>query len=282
MSDEAQGVEHAEPVADATNEAPVNEIESIQDDAQAEAAQEVQETVEVDYQAEHEQLTQALKASQTKIDRQRAASSQHNEKIKQLNEQLSSLHKPEVPQAPQEDDFETFDDFNKATIDFAANQRFEELKTADLQAQKQREFDSNQKQQREAFQTVEAEYKVNNPDYSRARTELEDHIQLSPSSSDVQNAIYEAAQITGSVPAIIDYFGKDNGANLSDWDRIVSLSPAEAAIEVYKISLKAKVDVPQKAIKPKSRPLNPERGGSKATQAVKGMGAKDTLAWIKS
>jgi hypothetical protein len=218
---------------------------------------------------------------QKKIDRQRAASSQHNAKIQELNAKLAELNKVEAPTEPSIDDFETHDDYVNALADFRADQVVQERQSKMLAEQQQREVEARATEQKKVFDQQETVYRDANPDYDRSKTELADHLQNNPSSMQMQNVIYDAAELSGNVPALIDYFGKDNGANLPEWDRVASLPPLEAAYEVFKIA-NGLSDAPKPNTnkKPLPKPLKKTGGTSKSKATLNDMSETDFKKWL--
>tara|TARA_R110002020_G_C16300249_1_gene773075 strand:+ start:938 stop:1780 length:843 start_codon:yes stop_codon:yes gene_type:complete len=259
---EAQGVE-AE-----TNDAPVNENEAEQVAVETEAVVEneetVQEPVDLDYEAEYSKAKSANEAMQKKIDRQRAASSQHNAKIQELSTQLSKLQQVEAPTEPSIDAFDTHDEYVNALADFRAEGVVREKQKAMVQEQQQQAFEQKQAEDKKVFDQQEATYREENPDYSRSRKELEEHMAVfhtDMGSNKAADAIYTAAELTGSIPSIIDYFGKDGGANLPEFDRISSLTPAEAMWEVFKIA-QGKDGATKTKTKPLPKPAKTVKGSN--------------------
>ena len=257
MTDEAQGVEHAEPVADATlvsENAGTNEAEALE---VVEAVADVEE-VEVDHKVLSEQLKRETEGKQGKIDKQRAALSQANAKIQEMQQQLAQTLKVEAPLEPSIDDFETHDDYVEAVSDFKAELKFSQKQEAAKQAELQQRQSDLLVEQKKQFDTSEQEYRIANPDYDRAKTELQDFLVTTPINGAIGDAIYEAAAFVG-VPNVIDYFGGNGGENLAEFEKLSKMSPVGAAYEIFKLGQKMSGVKPEKS-KPLPKPVKTVSG----------------------
>ena len=268
MTDEAQGVEHAEPVADATlvsENAETNKAEALE---VVEAVADVEE-VEVDHKVLSEQLKRETEGKQGKIDKQRAALSQANAKIQEMQQQLAQTLKVEAPLEPSIDDFETHDDYVEAVSDFKAELKFSQKQEAAKQAELQQRQADLLTEQKKQFDTSEQEYRAANPDYDRAKTELQDFLVTTPINGAIGDAIYEAAAFVG-VPNVIDYFGGNGGENLAEFEKLSKMSPVGAAYEIFKLGQKLSGVKPEKS-KPLPKPVKTVNGsGSSKKDLMQG------------
>jgi len=241
---------------------------------------------EVDYKSRYEKLEKETTARQDKINKQRAALSQGNNKIQELNTQLEALQVSQAATSkePVVDDYETIEDYTNALGDFRADARVKDAQEKMLMEQKHAVEVEKQKVQTEQFNRVEADYRVNNPKYDTSKTELQNHLKAFPPKTAIADAIYEQGSREGGLAEIINYFGADDGARLPEFDRIVTLSPTEAAVEIYKIQKSLTNVIPIKSeTKTKSTtvPVKVARGQS-SNKSVSKMDGAQTLAWITS
>ena len=258
MNDEAQGVEHAEPVADATlvsENADTNEAEALE---VVETVADVEE-VEVDHKVLSEQLKRETEGKQGKIDKQRAALSQANAKIQEMQQQLAQTLKVEAPLEPQWADYDTMEDFDEAKSEFKGEIKYQ----AKMKEQREREIqekrDSLNAEQSKKFEAEEQEYRATNPDYDRSKVELQDYLQTSALiHGPVGDAIYEAASNIG-MAKFVDYYGSNSGENIAELEKLTSLSPVGAAYEIFKLGQKLSGVKPEKS-KPLPKPVKTVSG----------------------
>lgn len=257
MTNEEQGVDSTEPAVESatvSENAEANETE----------AQEVVETVadveevEVDHKVLSETLKRNNKSAEGKIEKQRAALSQANAKIQEMQQQLAQTLKVEAPLEPSIDDFETHEDYVEAVSDFKADLKFSQKQEAAKQAELQQRQADLLTEQKKQFDTSEQEYRAANPDYDRAKTELQDFLVTTPIDGAIGDAIYEAASFVG-VPNVIDYFGGNGGENLAEFEKLSKMSPVGAAYEIFKLGQKLSGVKPEKS-KPLPKPVKTVSG----------------------
>ena len=257
MTNEEQGVDSTEPVVESaavSENAETNEPE----------AQEVVETVadveevEVDYKVLSEKQERSNRSAEGKIEKQRAALSQANAKIQEMQQQLAQTLKVDAPLEPSIDDFETHDDYVEAVSDFKAELKFSQKQEAAKQAELQQRQADLLTEQKKQFDTSEQEYRAANPDYDRAKTELQDFLVTTPINGAIGDAIYEAAAFVG-VPNVIDYFGGNGGENLAEFEKLSKMSPVGAAYEIFKLGQKLSGVKPEKS-KPLPKPVKTVSG----------------------
>ena len=269
MTKETQG-----EVAETEVQGEVAAIES-EEAPEIEQAEAVIEEVEVDYEVKSKELEDSLSARQNKIDKQRAALSQSNNKIQELQSQLNKLQETKAPEAPNENDYETYAEYGEARLKYMVDNQVKLERKQDLiERQSKLQEDRSNAQQAEFLKT-EQTYRQANPNYDRAKKELQDHITLSPVSGAVGDAIYEQASRDGMLPDVINYFGDNSGEKLSEFERISALSPIEAAVEVYKIQQSLKSAPEKSTVKPLPKPLNTIKGTSRAGKSLLDMSPEE-------
>lgn len=157
------------------------------------------------------------------------------------------------------DDFETHEEFDNARIQFHAER---------LASEKQREqFEMSQRlqeqqasQERAALvQQQENEYLAVNPNYGSSKEEFFSFVKTANVAPEMERAIVDRA-IKGGAPELINYFGSNNGENLGELQKILTLTPVEAGVEIYKIQQGLKT-LTKKESKPVSAPAQRPKGG---------------------
>lgn len=223
-------------------------------------SEEVEQTPEEKL-AESEKLTAQ---QQKKIDRQTASYSAlqktYQEQMQEL-ETLRSQIKTEAPQEPKIEDFDTFEDFDKARVEFISKQAEQSAQDKLLQQQQEMQAQQQLKARMDLRASQEADYIKDNPNYRASVNEVEAFLQtvkLAPGTGDaVLDVIYD-----GNVPQMIDYFGKNNGENLGQLAEIASMNPVQAGIAIYKIQQSLTAPAPKEKTPP-PKPLNKPAGGGK-------------------
>lgn len=283
MTEETQGQESEidADVSQTQGEAPepeeATEAEQVEDNAVADESEEPELSVE-------ERLEKIEKDNQYKekaIHRKTAALHEANRKIRELQSELQKFAQSKESEKPEPniDDFETHDEYVNAVADYRAEQRVKQ-KEQEFKMRQMQEAQQKQVQERLAMrQKQEAEYITDNPQYEASSKEVADYLGTMQVSDDVANAVLDQVY-SGNVPAIIDYFGKNNGENLSKLDEIMRMPAHMAAVEVYK--LQQAIGKPEKkAEKPLPKPVKtkPSNAGGKkyiddSNSVLKSLGVK--------
>lgn len=271
--EEAVEVKSEETEAEDVSNSPEDDNEGTEEEAP-------QETVE----EKAARLEREAEAKQKAIDRKTAAYHAQQRKIAELQEQLQKLNqtgKADELVEPNIDDFESYQDYEKAKEEFLTKRVEKELKSKMLQEQYQAEQQRAVQEKLAKRQAQEAEYIKQNPNYSRSVKEVNDFLPTLNVPEAVQEAVLEAVY-DGNIPQIIDYFGANEGENLEELARISQLTPAKAAIEVYKIQQKLNAKAPvKKETKPAPKPIEKVKGTSKGTKTLDKMSPEEVLKWAK-
>lgn len=263
---EVQEAQASSDVEQATNPAQDVESQATEDQSNDNDEQSPEAEVEEVKKTPEELLTEA----QSKIEEQEKAMARktaayrdlqkaHDAKLEQLRNLEQQVKPPEPLQEPKIDDFDSFEDFQKARDEFVSNtakqKALEEFKQSQLQAEQMQLA-----QERDALvKAQETEYLNVNPRYMDSKANFESYSKILQTSPAVEQAIVEQA-FKGSVPQLIDYFGGNDGQNLDKLREIASMSPVEAGIEIYKIQQSLKAPE-RKEVKPAPPPANKPKGG---------------------
>ena len=237
------------------------------DESEDSGGEEVQKTPE----ERLAEIESKLDEREKKIERSKAAyrdlQKAYDGKLQEL-EQLKTEIKPQEPlQEPSIEDFDNFDEFQKARDDYitkrAEQQAFEKFQESQLKEQQMRLA-----QERDTLvKSQEAEYLTVNPDYAASKATFEAYGKLINARPEVEQAIVGQA-FKGNVPQLIDYFAGNDGENIDALREISAMSPTDAAVEIYKIQQRLKA--PEKEeVKPAPKPIQKPKGGGAPRKNLK-------------
>lgn len=259
-----EAVNAVETEAEETESAQADSPDATGQETEVEAPQETVEEKAV-------RLERETAAKQAKIDRQTAAYRAQQRKIAELQEQITESNPPQQAadlKEPNIDDFDEYSEYEKAKEEFLTKRVEREIKAKMLQ-----------EQYLAKRQVQEAEYIKVNPLYSQSAKEVNDFLPTLNAPAAVQEAVLEAVY-EGNVPQLIDYFGANSGERLNELERIVQLTPAKAAIEIYKIQQGLKAPA-KKEIKPAPAPIEKVKGTNKGSKSLTQMSSKELVQWAK-
>jgi len=259
MSEE-QGVEAVE-VETETVETEEVETEEVEEQGEETETEETEE-VEVDYKVESEKLQKTQERDQKKINNQRKALSEQNKQIQAFNAQLAELKKQNVEKEPTVDDFETFEEYDAARVEYITKQATQEASATVVKQQREQAILQRQTAQKQEFDKAEVLYRAKNPEYDTAKESLLAHAQIFPLPQPVISAMEEQARDEGMLPDVLAYYG----SNLDEFDALQDKSPMQAAIEVYKVSQRLKVEKPK--TKPLPKPIKSIKGTAGTKKAL--------------
>lgn len=181
-------------------------------------------------------LTEAEKirhATQKRIDRLTAANRATEERAQKLEQQLAELQKraPTESGEPKESDFDTWEEFEEARVEWKAEKKAEErLKTErekELQSIKERQHAETQRQ----FMDKEAKFKAAQPDYDRYAKEAVDTIGLIAKTGVDVTTLRDAVMQFDNPPEMIYHLGKDPTL----LEELVTMPPMKVMRELIKL-----------------------------------------------
>lgn len=214
-----------------------------QPEAQADGEQGEQqpEAVEETPEQRLERLERDLKGKQKAIDRKTAAYSDlqraHERTLERLRELEQAIPQQKQEAEPQLEQFETYDDYIKARDEYVEKRAISRAREQALREQAQAEVQRIAAERQAIVNKQEQEYLRINPKYVEAKQEMADFVQRVRVKPEVEAAVTEVA-LKGDVPRLIDYYFGNGGENVEEFERLVQMSPYEAAIEVYKVQSK--------------------------------------------
>lgn len=256
MQDQAlEGVvKNAEVVADATESStPVEELkeETASEADDSESSTDVaEETEDKPEPTEAEIIRDKM---QKRINRQTAANKREAEqrqaaeqRIKALEDQLAASVQDAGDGAPNEDDYNTYEEYQSAVVDHQVKTKLE----AAQREQAQQRLETEQRQQMEsaqkAFNVKEEAFRAENPDYNERATVYDEVAKDliarkgvgDPTISSISNLIMH----TDHAPAIIH----ELGSNPDLMEDIANMSPVDAMREMFKLEESVKGRKPKK------------------------------------
>lgn len=215
---------------------------------------------------------------QKRIDRQTAASKAQNEQIQRLNADLQRMAASQPQQdkgAPKEADFDTWEAFDKARVEYEADKRVNERLKTEKETQLKQVQERQALETRKKFEAKEREFQKSTPDYDNVAGEAVEALRALGAAGHDINALRDVVMQFDSPPQMLYELGKDT--NLID--QLVTMPPIAAMRELVKLEIAL-----QGAAKPAEQQA-PEpiksvggRGGVKSLDQRSG---KEILEWAK-
>lgn len=248
----------------ADTDTPVEEVKVETEETDEQSPDVESQEPEITPEEKIETLEKEVASKQKAIDRKTAAfhdmQRAHDRKMQELKA-LEAKVQTDAPQEPKIDDFDTFEEFDKARVNFINEQAKQSVQKEFLEQQKQVQAQQQMQARMDLRATQEAEYIQSNPNYRASVAELDGFFKTAQISDGVGEAVLDVVY-EGNVPQIIDYFGRNNGENLDKLAQIARMSPVKAAIEVYKIQQSLTAPASKERKQP-PKPLNKPKGGGK-------------------
>jgi len=213
-----------------------------------------------------EKAEQDIATKQKKIDRQTAANrktQQLYEEQRQEREKLAGLIEKQQPdKEPVIDDFETHEEYVDALVKYRSKAEVQKQQQERLLHEEQIRDEQVNTERLQLRTSQETEFIVDNPMYKAAANEVDIYVkELGNTAPGTTQEAVIAQLYRGNVPQVINYFGANNGENLSELGDLSRLSPPEAAVEIYKIQQKLGAPT-KKETKPSPTPVKVEKGSS--------------------
>lgn len=216
-------------------------------------------------------------AMQKRIDRQTAASKALQERTRQLEQELESLkaNAPKADDAPKQEDFDNYDDYEKALVEHRAK------KIADERIAQAKEQELKETQERRAaeirrdFDNKEQAFRTSTPDYdSVAKEAVETMTELATAGHNI-SIMRDLVMQFDNPPEMIYQLGKDT----SLIEELVGMQPLQAMRELVKleIALKSAVKTETQQAPAPIKPVS-GKGGVKPLHEQSG---EQILKWAK-
>jgi hypothetical protein len=272
-------------VLEASNNAPSTPAEEVKQEV---AQGEIEATKEVDAGTEQEankepkpEPTEAEKvkaAMQKRIDRQTAAYKAQEERLRQLESQLNEMaaKAPKADNAPKQDDYKTYEEWEEATLEYKANQRVQERIKAEKEKELQTAQQRKQQEVRRMFEERENAFRSTTPDYDRVANEAVNELNtLAQSGVDI-TSLRDMVMSFDNPPELLYQLGKEP----SLIEELVNMQPTKAMRELVKLEIAIKGTVKPE---PKRAPNPIETLGAKAggVKPLSQMSAKEISEWAK-
>lgn len=272
-------------------------VKGVEDDPSKEVEPETPEQELERLRSENKQLESAQK----KISAQRKAyaslqkaAEEKDAKLKEFIAQQQSTESAQAPKKPDVNDFDSYDEYEKATAsyvdelaEFKAKEQVNKERQVAMQLEAQQARLKAQAERSAQYESQKKAFMAENPQYVEAEANFNEYVQQVEQITDprVQNAVVNQAYNHSEVPApvLINYFGANYGENIAELDQISKLSPEAAAVEIYKIQEKLKSNPKPSAKKePLPKPIAKPKGGGGKTKSLNDMSADELLKWAKS
>lgn len=254
--------EPSAPVAEVNQTTEQGEDKAAQTEATEDGAKEGENKKDEAPISEAEKIRLAM---QKRIDRQTAASKALQERIRQLEterEQLS-VHAPKVDEAPKQDDFDDYDAWEKATIEYHAKQKANEI----LKAEKEKELKVAQERQaaeaRRQFEQKETAFRATAADYDRVASEAVETMNALANTGVDITGVRDMVMQFDNPPKIIYELGKDTALI----EELVSMPPLKAMRELIKLEIALETN-PKQEPKPLPEPIKPINPNGRARKRL--------------
>ena len=213
---------------------------------------------------------------QKRIDRQTAAYRQLQEQHEALQKQLQE-NAPKKDDTPKEEDFDTYEEYNEALVEYRAEQRLAEKERERLEAQRaEKEAQMREATEKQYASRVEA-FAEKHPDFREKESVVEEVVALqmqngvTPTLQALTNAVLESENSARLVYEL--------GNDVDLLEDILQKSPYQAVRELVKLEMKPEA-VENKKQPPK--PIKATSGKSTGKKSVNQMSGKELLKWATS
>lgn len=208
------------------------------------------------------ELTEAEKkayALEKRIARMTAAAKQRDERMAQLEKQLAEATPKQVEEGPKESDFDSWEDFHKAEVEYKANKLAEErvraAQESELKFAQQRKAEEQMKRMNEKI----AEVRAVNPDYDNVIEEAKTVIGELEQAGLNTMAIAEMLHSFDNPPAMLYELSKD----IEAFEELARMEPVKAMRELVKLEMKLE-NKPIKQKQDAPTPISPTRANGKS------------------
>lgn len=221
-------------------------------------------------------------ALQKRIDRQTAANRAAQEKIEALQSQLREFEtkQSKVDDAPKEEDYETFEEYQEAIVDYKANKRLQERLQAEKQQQLQAEMQKQQQQQVLKLQKQEEAFRSQHADYDEVKKQADlfyrDTInRLGENHPTLQRLIGDVLE-SDFMPELFYEIGN----NPEFLDDLVSLSPTQASFKLFEFKQSLGGESPEQTNLP--TPIKSTKASGQSSKPLSKTSGKEILDWVNS
>lgn len=237
MTESLQAAEATTPDAVVADKAPQSSpAEDVKQEAEEGDNAEQQSSADEKPKEELSEADKVRHAMEKRLARKTAAEKAALERVKKLEAQLAEMPKQEdTSDAPQEDDFDTWEEYDQARI------RYEAKKFADKQLREAREAELKRTQQQQqaerqkAFEAKESAFVKANPDYKEKSSVLnevfEAHMNVNGGTTPTLQAVATLLAESEVAPALIHHLGGDDTLA----EDLLNMSPVDAMREMFKL-----------------------------------------------
>lgn len=262
-------IEPSSPVEEAKPNTAEGEIQEPSQEAETPKPEEAPKA-----EPELSEVDKVKQAMQKRIDRQTAASKAAQEQLRQLQSEVEALRAtaPKADDAPKQDDYKTYEEWEQATIDFKANQKVEER----IKSEKEKELKVAQERQaaevRRQFDEKEKAFRTIATDYDRVAGEaVQTMNELGQAGYNI-SGLRDVVMTFDNPPEMIYQLGKDTALI----EKLVSMPPLAAMYELVKLEIAFKANKTQAKEAPP--PIKTLKGTGKVAKALDEMSFEERNA----
>lgn len=238
---------------------------------------------EVKEQPEEKQLTDAEKkayALEKRLHRKTAIEKQQAEELEALRKEVESLRPKQIDDAPKEDDYSTYEEWQDAVVEHKANKLLKEKELKAKQEQFQRKQQEMHMKAQKEFEDQELKFKADNPDYETNAKSFMDtavDIQKSKGQSPTLDAIGQVLSQVDGAPALINHLGQNEDLAYE----LADMTPVNAAFKLFELRNEL-LNVAPKEEPIKPAPVKTLKGSGKTNKSLSDQDGKGVLAWVNS
>ena len=221
--------------------------------------------------------------SQERIDKMTAKHRELERQFEELRAQIGQSKEPAAKERePQLEDFNTFDEYEKARADFLIEQGKKQA-LAELEgkqkAAKEAELAQAEAKRMESvrvdFEAAEKELKAEKADYSEKIEDFNDRLDNVPKGSLAAQVLREALFMSPKeAPSVIYALASEDGL----LDKMEKMTPLQIAETIFETRFKLR-NAPKEDAKPKPAPIKPVGGGAKTSTELSDKDSMDE--WLK-
>jgi len=255
------------PVEETVNEAPSNDVAEVSETPEpSEAQTDDAATDETEAKEVKPELTEVEKikhATQKRIDKLTAKSSQLEQKYQEAIQELEKYKQPQTNDAPKEDDFETVEDYLKAVGKWEAKQEAAKADQERRQLEAKAAYEAKISAKRAEFETKEAEMRKTTPDYDETVQVLNEHVDTVDKNTPGFQVFRDVLMGSNDMAALSYHLGK----NPDLLESMQKMEPIQVARTLFRLELELE-NAPK--AKPVSQPTPPKptSGGAKTSKAL--------------
>lgn len=213
-------------------------------------------------------------ATQKRIDRLTYEARSKEEELRKYQSELDQ-YKPKEDLPPSEDNFDTYEEWQDAVIEFKANQKLKQIESETRQRQMQQKQQEAIEAGRKRFEAMESEFKQSNPEYdlnAKKFMDISQEVVATKGNNPTVQAIGQVLTEIDAAPALINHLGQNEELVFE----LANKTPVQAAFELFKIS--QSLTETKQINKTLPEPVKPVSATGKTTKSLKELSGAELLA----